>query len=58
MYVPPEHQAMWVELEALAAEQNRPVAHLVNQALAEFTVLSAYRIGKAHSAKVMAANSA
>lgn len=54
VYVPPEHQDMWADLEALAAIQGRPYAHLVNQALAEFALLGAYRAGKDHQVAVLA----
>ena len=52
VYVAAEHREMWEDLEALADQQGRPTAALVNQALAEFSLLNAYQAGRARGVEM------
>lgn len=54
--VTPEQQGIWADLDALAAEQGRPLSVLVNEAVEQFALLRAYRAGKAHERRAALAS--
>ncbi len=54
--VMPDQREMWVDLDALAADQGRPLSALVNEAVEQFALLRAYRAGRAHERRAVLAD--